>query len=84
MQVRGDDGVDVMAVYRESDKTFKVRAVLSDHVRGIGGAKETLVGNGETLVLMPFADEKALKSTRVLFIRLDLVDAAGNRVNAGE
>ena len=84
VQVRGDDGVDVMAVYRESDKTFKVRAVPSDHVRGIGGAKETLVGNGETLVLMPFADEKALKSTRVLFIRLDLVDAAGNRVNAGE
>jgi hypothetical protein len=36
------------------------------------------------MVLMPFADEKGVKSTRVLFIRLDLVDAAGNRVNAGE
>lgn len=84
MQVLGNQAVDVVAEYRESNRKFKVRAVPSDHARGFGGAKEALVGDGETLVLMPFTDNKRMKPPRVLFIRVDLVDAAGNKVNAAD
>jgi beta-lactamase regulating signal transducer with metallopeptidase domain len=83
VEMEGAFGVNVTAKYQEADKAFKLVAAPYDSVVK-SQPKEAVIHDGETVVLMPSVDGDAVKPARVMFITVDLIDAAGNKVNAGE
>ena len=78
-------GVDVVADYNKKEKTLKVQASsYSGSREKLSTRKEGEIYDGQTFVLIPDAKGQTVTPGRVVFITVDVIDAAGNKVNVDD
>ena len=77
-------GVDLLGVVREADEPIKLSASSHDAARPKREVKEAMIYDGQTVALMPFADNESVSPPRIILITPILIDTAGNRVNSPE
>jgi hypothetical protein len=78
-------GVDVVADYNKKEKTLKVQASsYSGSREKLSTRKEGEIYDGQTFVLIPDVKGQTVTPGRVVFITVDVIDAAGNKVNVDD
>jgi hypothetical protein len=81
VQIESRFGVDLLAEYAAEDKPIKLKVASFDAGQAEPESKEALINDGQTVALMPFADDEKVQPQRIVFVTATLIDAAGNRVN---
>lgn len=77
--------MDVTADYNAQEKTLKVRASSFGARREESSpTQEGEIYDGQTFAVMPEVKGGSVVPQRVVFITVDVIDAAGNKVNTSD